>query len=201
MKTAGAFHYCTELAEISQAHGTIVMVELTIEGAGPYAGAVQVLVAGHLVGHVSHEQAPAYREIIEQLGHEGKPATCRAELELDQYCNVWLSAKPKPRGRNEPFLPELGVGVYVELNPEGSRMIDEILAASEAKNKRFKRVVDLQTNDTTWCVLLHDTPIGIFPCDTYQYLEEARDAGLPTTARLSIVKEQGRPLRVGVQFP
>ncbi len=59
-----------------------------------------------------------YRDIVQQLSAQRQPATIHAELELNDWANVWGLCAAKPRQDGEPLLPTQ-YRVDVEL-PTGS---------------------------------------------------------------------------------
>jgi hypothetical protein len=199
-KSAGANFHREEIAQLIRKHGPLVMAELRIEERGQYAGAVRVFVDRQMVSAIPHQHADPYREIVRRLNEQDKPSTCRAELQVAEYVDVWLAAKPEERDEKEPFLPELGVGVQVRLNQDGREYVEHLLGP-RARNKRIKPVAELNSDGTIWTVILDELPIGELPRGTYTTPNQAREAAFPTTARLLIVRKEGRPLRITAGFP
>jgi hypothetical protein len=197
---AGAHIYRAAIQNVLAVHGPLVMAEMRIEESGEYAGAVRVFVAGERIGSVALDQTGAYGSVVRKLNDDGMPTTCRALIEVHEYVNVWLAAKPEPRLADDPFIPELGVGVPVSLNEDGLDAAEAVLG-SRAKNKRVKRVVELDHDMGEWACVLDQLPIGELPHSSYRYLDAATLAGKPLTARLSVVRQEGHPVRVSVQFP
>ena len=152
IKTAGVYYHQDELHQVLGTYGPLIMAELTVESKGQYAGAVHISIAGTLLGNIPHELAEKYRDVVLQLHSEGKPATCRAQLEALEYFDVWLDAKPEVRTGDAPFLPRLG-GVDVNLDQGQAERIDASLH-SKAKNKRVEKLGGVLRTDEGWRVLL-----------------------------------------------
>jgi hypothetical protein len=198
VKTAGVLFHQGPLQELARALGELVMAELRIEIEGQYAGAVRVLVADTVLGSISHEQAAAFRAIVEELGEDGLPATCRAQFEVEPYLNVWLDARPERRHEDDPFLPPFS-SFEVALDSEQTVRLDEGLH-SKAKNKRVVTVGRLVPTPGPWQLVLDDTPVGLIP-ERLLAVEAAMAAGMPLTCQVRILREEGKGLRVMADLP
>lgn len=199
-KTTGVAHYRDSIEAAYRQFGPLVMAEMRVEQTGPFAGAVRVHIAGLQVGAIAHGHAEPYREIIHGLNRERKPATCHAEIELGEYVDVWLSAKPKARDPNDPFIPDVGPGIPVELSEQGHAYLQDRLG-TRAKNKRIKRLAEVERRGQTWHLTVEDQSLGTLPSAHYQRLEQAHRAGSPMNCRVGIVRQEGRPLRVSAGIP
>jgi hypothetical protein len=198
--SAGAHFYRAAVEKLLRLHGPLVMAEMRIEEDGEYAGAVRIFVDGERIASIPLADTDAYRAVVRRLNEHGRPATCHALLEVGEYVNVWLSAVPHEPDAGEPFLPELGGGLRVVLNQDGLEYLEHLLGA-RAKNKRLRLVCELDRDGGTWAVILNELPIGELPRGSYPRLDDARDGDFPMTARLLVVRQDGRPLRAQAIVP
>jgi hypothetical protein len=178
------------------------MADLRIEEFGQYAGAVRVYVQGVMVGSIAHERAEPFREVIRELNALERPATCRANLEVGEYVDVWLSAKPQSRAATEPFLPDYQAGAPVVLSVDGAARLDQMLGP-RARNKRIKPIASLtRVQSGGWDVCVGAEAIGSLS-GSYddRRLVEAERAGFPLTTRLLVVRQEGRALRAQAGLP
>jgi hypothetical protein len=200
VKFAGGHAYRREATDALRRFGPLVLAELRIEQKGQYAGAVRVYVAGAQVGSVPSGLADAYREIVETLARDGQPATVHAELEVDDYVDVWGLCKPQPRQADEPLLPTQ-YREDVHLLDGIASDLDESLR-SRAKEKKVRRNCKLALKaDGIWAVSEGGREIGTLDRKPYVRLRELMGAGLPLDAVVTIHRVPGRPLVVHVSIP
>jgi len=204
IKTAGVYYRKDALRTAIAKHGSLVMATLSIETKGEYAGAVRVNVDGLEVGSIPHGQSSAFRDAVEQLHREGKPATCRAELEMDEspddgYVDVFIWAAPLPRAADEPFLP-LGGGPTLQLFDGQAERLDEGLH-SKARGKRVVRPGEVLPSGDGWLLALDGANIGTLGPESNRRLREAQEAGFPLTCRVRLIRDPDRPFRVAVDLP
>lgn len=199
IKVAGVYYHQDELHQVLRTYGPLVMAELTVESSGQYAGAVHVSVARTLLGNIPHDLAEKYREMVLHLHSQGKPATCRAQLEANEYFDVWLDAKPEERVGETAFLPRLGE-VDVVLDEGQAERIDASLK-SKAKTKRLEKLGGLLRTEDGWRVLLDHELIGTLKQNDQPYLYQADSRSLPMTCMVRILRRPDRPLFVGAEFP
>ncbi|HLI32972.1 MAG TPA: hypothetical protein VKU89_09580 [Solirubrobacteraceae bacterium] len=200
VKVAGTNHYRNSAQAIFDRYGDLVMAALTIEARGTYAGAVRVEVAGAVLGHVPHGAADEYRNVVEALAKSTLPCTCRAELEVGDYADVWLHGRPEPRSTDEPFLPPIDSEVAVDLDEGQARSLDESLC-SRAKSKTADRLAELRQAGSIWRVVLAGSDIGSLAPGNYDRVVQGRTAGFPLTCWLRIARRPQKPLRVTVAIP
>jgi hypothetical protein len=198
IRTAGVSHHPDAVRKILNANGPLVMAELRIETTGQYAGAVRVFVAGEMLGSIPHDLAETFREVVSDLWSRDMVATCRAELEADEWSNVWLDARPEPRPKDDPFLPPFSP-FQVNLGPGEAERLDEGLQ-SRAKNKRVVTVGRLAPKPGKWQLVLDDTPVGVIE-DRLWAVESAIVAGMPLSCQVRILREEGKGLRVMADLP
>lgn len=208
IKTAGVFYYKRDLNKVAPTVGSLVMAELKIEAKGKYAGAIGVFIAGKMLGHIPHDLVGKFHPIIEDLSHEGSSATCRAELEWGEFCDVWLDVSPRRLQPGDPFLPS-GPGTRVVLFPgQSERLNDEM--HSKAKSKRIVKTGTISEIVDGWQMSIDDEPIGVLEknrpeissvTDCFTILNEVVAAGFPLTCRVRILRDPEKPLRVMADFP
>ncbi len=200
VKLAGIHVHRKEITDALRRFGPLVLAELRIEQSREYAGAVRVQVSGAQVASVPAMLGDIYRETVEALARDGKPATIHAELEVGEYVDVWGLCKPLPRQEGEPLLPtqyredvHLFRGVAAEL--------DESLH-SRAKEKKVRRNgVLLLGGDGTWSVAEGGRALGTLDGKPYRRLHEVKTAGLPLDVVVTIHRVPERPLSVHVSIP
>jgi hypothetical protein len=202
IKTAGVTYHQDEIRSLAARCGRLVMAELRIEEHGKYAGAVRVYVDGTQLGSIPHALAPEFREVIHRLRSAGQPATCRAELDVEQgeYLDVWLSAKPRERATHDPFLPPM-LGARLNIPADVVAYLDDVVLGPRAKSKRVVRTAELAQRDDRWIVVLDGRVLSSLPEPRYRRLQEAQDAGFPLTCQVRILRQPERPLRVEADFP
>lgn len=202
IKTAGVTHHEDEVRSIAARCGRLVMAELRMEEHGKYAGAVRVYVGGTQLGSIPHALAPKFREVIHRLRAAGQPATCRAELDVEQgeYLDVWLSAKPRERATHDPFLPPM-LGARLNASADVVAYLDNVVLGPRAKSKRVVRTAELVQRDDRWVVVLDGRELGSLPESRYRRLDEAGNAGFPLTCQVRILRQPERPVRVEADFP
>jgi hypothetical protein len=178
------------------------MAELRVEDEGRYAGACRVFVGGTQLGSIPHGLGSEFRDVIHRLSDAGQPATCRAQLDIDQgeYVDVWLSANPRERAADDPFLPPM-LGARVQLPADVVEYLDDDVLGRRAKSKRLVRTAELAQHDGVWMVLLDSRELGTLPDTRYPRLNEAREARFPLTCQLRLLRQPERPLRVEADFP
>jgi hypothetical protein len=200
IKTAGVFYHQDAFRRVLARHGALVMTELRIELLGEYAGAVRVYAGGDLIGSIPHGQAEAFRAVVETLNAAGKPATCRAQLEVDgEYFDVWLSARPEPCSDGGPFLPPTG-SCRVLLDAGEAERLDASLR-SNAKRKRVVVLGALRETDDGWEIRVEDHRIGVLAENPHPAIADALAAGFPLTCWTRILREPEKPLRVMADIP
>jgi hypothetical protein len=201
IKTAGTNHYEDDLRATLARTGRLVMAELLIETTGKYAGAVRVYVAGTELGAIPHAIAADFRTVVERVREAGDVPTCRAELDADAepYVDVWLSAAPRERSDDEPFLPPMS-GARVNVAEDELGRLNEMLG-TRARSKRVVRIGTLEERDRGWALMLDGRELGRLPQATYTRVIEARDAGFPLSCRVRIIRAPERTLRVEADFP
>lgn len=200
VKFAGVHLHRPEIDRALRSYGPLVLARLDIEQGGQYAGAVRVYVGPTQVGSVPAGLADAYRDVVEALARNGEPATIHAELEVDEYVDVWGLCKPHPRFEGEPLLPtqyredvNLFGGVADEL--------DESLS-SRAKEKKVRLCGVLSLGaDGTWSVSEGGRAIGTLGKKPYKRLHEVLAAGLPLSVVITMHRRPDRPLSVHVSIP
>lgn len=201
VKMAGPHHHRGEVANVLGQHGALVLAELRIEQSGPWAGtAVRVFVGSDQVASVPAGLEAEYRGVVERLASQGRPATIHAELELDEYVDVWGLCDPKPRREGEPLLPtqyredvQLFDGVAADLDASLN---------SRAKEKKVRRDWRLSLGrDGVWTVQDGGRPVGRLPVKAYRRLHEVMAAGLPLDVVATIHRRPERPLAVHVSIP
>lgn len=192
-------YHADSIHRVISRYGTLVMVQLVIETKGQYVGAVHGLVGDELVGSIPHENGDAFRQIVHQLNLAGTPSTCRAQIDaVDGW--VTIDAKTERRTEGDPFLPNLGVGVVVELDPgEGDRL--DASLNSRAKEKYKREVGTLSRSGSRWRLVLDGTPVGTLPLSPYPILDEATAAGFPLTCAVRLRRRQKYPFSVTVDAP
>lgn len=202
IKTAGVTYHQNDVRSLAARCGRLVMAELRIEEHGKYAGAVRVYVDGIQLGSIPHALAPEFREVIHCLRAAGQRATCRAELDVEpgEYLDVWLSAKPRERATDDPFLPPM-LGARLNVPADVVAYLDEVVLGLRAKSKRVVRTAELVQRDERWIVVLHGRELGSLPATHYRRLDEARDAGFSVTCQVRILRQPERALRVEADFP
>jgi hypothetical protein len=195
-------HHAEEVRAVAARHGRLVMAELLTEQVGRYAGAVRVSVGGAELGSIPHGYADEFRDVIQRLAEVGLPATCRADLDVSssEYIDVWLCAKPRERGQDDPFLPPM-LGARLTLTPDTIAYLDEKILGPRAKSKRVVRTTTLVAYDGRWMVTLDGRELGVLPAGRYQRFDRALVAGFPVTCQLRVLRQPDRPLRVEVDFP
>jgi hypothetical protein len=199
IKTAGVQYHAEALRRTQEAVGSMVTAELRIEPAGQYAGAVRVFVAGEMLGSIPHDLADKFRAVITELAVSDLPATCRVQLDIGEWLDVWLDARPQRRDPNDPFLPPLSSST-VHLYPEEAERIEEGLH-SNAKSKRVVVLGELSAVGSSWQLAIEGRPVGKLEDGAYSALEEARDGGFPLTCQVRILRVQGKALRVMADLP
>jgi hypothetical protein len=202
IKTAGVMHNAAEVRAAAARYGRLVMAELRIEDTGQYAGAVRVHVAGVELGSIPHGHAAEFRAVIGRLTEAGRPATCRADLDVNtgEYLDVWLCGKPRERAEDDPFLPPM-LGARLTPTPDTITYLDEEILGPRANSKRVLRTATLLRRDLRWMVMLDGRELGALPAGRYQRLEEALAAGFPMTCQLRVLRQPDRPVRVEADFP
>jgi hypothetical protein len=200
VKTSGVFFHQGELKQAIRDLGNVAMAELRIEPKGKYAGAVHVVVDGHVLGSLPHGTGEDYHGVIAELHEQGQPATCRAELEMHgETFNVWLTLKPELRPADDPFLPPLAE-VPLVLYDGQAEALDESLK-SRAQNKKASRLGILAASGDDWIVDCEGEWIGALPHGRYSTLNEALSAGMPLTCRVDVRRVADRPLQVEAGLP
>jgi hypothetical protein len=199
IKTAGVLHHQDALRRVHAAVGSLAMAELKIETTGQYAGAVRVFVAGESLGSIPHDLAEKFRAVIEELGKSDQPATCRVELEVEDWLNVWLDARPMRRPDDDPFLPPLS-SETVQLYPGQAERLDAAFQ-SKAKSKRVIGLGRLSALEGSWELAIDETPVGILQGGRYSALGEVVDAGFPLTCQVRMIRDPGRAFRVMADIP
>ncbi len=198
IRTAGVSYHADALRKILSATGCLVMAQRRIETEGEYAGAVRVFVAGETLGSIPHGLGDNFREAVSDLWSRDMFATCRAELEADEWSNVRLDAQPEPRPEDDPFLPPLSP-FRVKLELDQAERLNEGLP-SKAKNKRVVRVGRLSPTSGGWQVLLDDTPVGLIE-ESLSAVDSALAAGMPLTCQVRLLREEGKGFRVMADLP
>lgn len=207
IKSAGVTHYEANLKLTVRRFGKNVMAELRIQKSGKYEGAVGVFVGGRILGHLPSGHSKKFHPIIEELELEQIPATCRAELEFGDSCDVWLDATPRIRQDGDPFLP-YGAGFEASLFDGHEMRLDEELH-SKAKNKTVVKTGTIERHTQALRLLVDGIAIGelanpvadeIYKEEKFRMLSEVQKAGFPLTCRVRIVRAEERPLRVMADF-
>lgn len=199
LKTAGVHAHADQVRSAYRQYGSLVMAQLRLEESGQFAGAVQVLVAGVPVGHVGSGLAEKFRPVATELAAAGLPATCRAQVDVAEYLDVWLDARPERRVEADPFLPPMSP-YYTTLSDGMATSLDAGLN-SKAKNKRVVTTAEVVPVATEWVLRYGGEVIGAVNEPPVTRLQQAAAAGMPLTCQLRILREEGRPLRVMADLP
>lgn len=198
-KGAGALFHQAEVRTAIRQWGEIVMAVLSVVPDGQYAGAVRIHVQDLTVGSIHHGLSDTFREIIDKLRHDGRLATLRIRLEIDEpYVDVWLPYKVKLVDEQSAFLSGLG-SARVELDDTQAQRLDASLH-SKAKTKSVTRVGSLARSGENWNVVLDGEVIGLMR-GSNRYVEDAERAGFPLTCPVGIKRQPGKELEVLVGLP
>jgi hypothetical protein len=200
VKVAGSHAHRAETVEVLRRFGPLVLAEFRVEQDGPYAGAVRVCVGNAVIGSIPSSLGDDYRHAVTTLAHEGIRATIHAEIQIEQYVDVWGLCQPQPRREAEPLLPTQ-YREDIRLLEGVAEDLDQSLR-SRAKEKKVRRNGTLSLGDDgVWSVALAGRTIGTLDKEPYVRLHEVVRAGLPLDAVVTIHRRPARDLVVHVSIP